>query len=286
MGISEEMVVSFGDSPKKLITCSVCLQVLWKPMTCEECENSYCTDCITQWLKQQQAMNRKHTCPNSNCEFKQKNKIPSLLVQLLSQLRVKCVNTINGCKELLPYEALDEHQLVCGFQQQLCQMRENGCKEIVLKKDIVTHGATCGYQRQECKGQVYGCKDIVLKKDILAHEAECGYIKQQCKGKAHGCKDLVLKKDLNTHEPQCNYIQLLCQSCETKYLRGDGHELMKCLQNQIKNLANEMQKSNANDNQQKTLIDQLKEETRLLKVNEEEQKGVNTKLLKEIRLLK
>ncbi|UJR12110.1 hypothetical protein I4U23_016288, partial [Adineta vaga] len=96
-----------------------------EPLTCETCENSFCNNCITLWLE-------KHPdiCPN-NCDYKQRQRPPLLLVQLLSKLQITCKNHHTGCKDILSYESLEEHERQCGFQLEQC----TGCSEAMLKKE-------------------------------------------------------------------------------------------------------------------------------------------------------
>jgi hypothetical protein len=142
MGLPADRIVSSDGSSTDLITCLICHDILWKPVTCELCENSFCTACITAWL----GKNKTNVCPN-NCDYRQRQRVPLLLVQLLSKLKLTCENNMNGCREVLAYESLEQHQLHCGFEMKQCK----GCLQTMLKMDLDVHEGGCGEIELECK---------------------------------------------------------------------------------------------------------------------------------------
>jgi hypothetical protein len=32
------------------IQCSICSNILWKPVACQSCETPFCSTCITKWI--------------------------------------------------------------------------------------------------------------------------------------------------------------------------------------------------------------------------------------------
>lgn len=134
MGVSTKRLVGCYDTIIIHLTCSICTEVLWKPVTCEQCENSFCDECIYQWLQHQKHRDGNKMCP-FNCQYKQRKRIPPLLINLLSQLKFECIYAQNGCEETLSYEALEQHELNCDYQISQC----DGCLQSVLKKYIIQH---------------------------------------------------------------------------------------------------------------------------------------------------
>ena len=41
--------------------CLICLDIIWDAQSCDECERSFCRECIVSWLK------NNLTCPNPQC---------------------------------------------------------------------------------------------------------------------------------------------------------------------------------------------------------------------------
>lgn len=79
----------------KDLSCSICLEVLCHPvLTGGCCYEVYCESCIKSWLE------ANHTCPSDNKLFKEEalTAPPTLLVKLLSKLKLKCVFEERGCK--------------------------------------------------------------------------------------------------------------------------------------------------------------------------------------------
>ncbi|CAF0901844.1 unnamed protein product [Adineta steineri] len=140
MGIEVDRIVNSNESSIDLTTCLICHDIFWKPLTCEICENSFCNDCITLWLEK-----HPNNCPN-NCDYKQRQRPPLLLVQLLSKLQVICKNHHTGCKDVLSYESLEQHEHECGFHMEQC----TGCSKSMLKKERNIHEKSCEQIELHC----------------------------------------------------------------------------------------------------------------------------------------
>ncbi|CAF4272312.1 unnamed protein product, partial [Rotaria magnacalcarata] len=108
----------FSEASSELI-CSICQNVLWKPIACTTCENAFCTGCIRTWINKQQ-QSKQVTCP-FNCTFKEKRP-PPILNSLLSKLRVYCAYASNGCEEVLSYDALEGHEQTCQYERTPCKI--------------------------------------------------------------------------------------------------------------------------------------------------------------------
>ncbi|CAF3552036.1 unnamed protein product, partial [Adineta steineri] len=96
--------------------------------------------CITLWLEKHPSI-----CPN-NCDYKQRQRPPLLLVQLLSKLQIICKNHYTGCKDVLSYESLEQHEHECDFQMEQC----TGCSKSMLKKERNIHEKTCDQIELQC----------------------------------------------------------------------------------------------------------------------------------------
>jgi len=63
-----------------LLTCLICQGILWKPIKCENCENYFCTSCISEYTKQ-----HKNNCI---CEKKFTSFKPDKLVMFLLSISI------------------------------------------------------------------------------------------------------------------------------------------------------------------------------------------------------
>ncbi len=128
-------------------------------MTCKICENSFCLECIRLWF------NRKpNKCP-FNCQF-QERKPPPILIKLLSKLKLNCQYKSTGCSLLIPYEALEKHELSeCLFRLTQCP----DCSKEMLYKDLENH------QNQDCLPKQLTC----LKCNTIYNQSE-GHEDMEC----------------------------------------------------------------------------------------------------------
>ncbi len=78
-----------------LLECSVCHELLWKPVAYQICETPFCSACITRWLA-----NNPKKCPN-RCETYTERKCPPFVAKLLAQLQITCFYQSHGCQEVL-----------------------------------------------------------------------------------------------------------------------------------------------------------------------------------------
>ena len=92
--VKNEIYESFYDT----IICPICSNLILEPTMCLKCQNTYCRNCIKDW------MTKKQTCPNDceNPEFKdiisKKNPI--------TKFKFKC---IKGCGDEILFNDLINH---------------------------------------------------------------------------------------------------------------------------------------------------------------------------------
>ncbi|CAF3923504.1 unnamed protein product, partial [Adineta steineri] len=53
----------------------------------------------------------------------------------LAKLQIVCINQPNGCPEIIGYEALEKHEIECGYKLKQC----SGCHSTVLEKELAKH---------------------------------------------------------------------------------------------------------------------------------------------------
>ena len=151
-----------GQYDDDLILCPICTNILWKPVACKTCENSFCVNCIRLWLNE-----KPNQCP-FNCRF-QERKPPGILLKLLAKLNLDCVNKSNGCEMVISYEALEKHQVKeCEYRLMGCP----NCLQEMLVKDYQKHSdELCVSKRLTC----LKCSTAYLQNE--------GHTERQCIGK-------------------------------------------------------------------------------------------------------
>jgi len=141
------------------VTCSICHNILWKPICCSECEYSFCKYCISKWSLQSKG------CPNRCRHFIEK-RVPPILNDILSDIKVACLYSINGCGEVLRYNALEKHENECGFVASECR----GCKKLICKKELEIHEARCDSVILKCKN----CESMLKRVEMQSHtQVDC-----------------------------------------------------------------------------------------------------------------
>jgi hypothetical protein len=147
------------------LLCGICKLALVEPHTIlatnhEECQHTFCKDCLTQW-KQQSSQ-----CPL--CRAHINSSFGDLKIKRqLAKLEVKCERASAGCnvqgllgigKDYFPLK----HEKECGHLVIQCL----DCEEKLMRKDMETHRTSCAV---DCPFLSFGCVANLSKKKMEAH---------------------------------------------------------------------------------------------------------------------
>ena len=157
-GISLERIVNYDETEKQIqrMTCPICLQILWKPVTCGECLKSYCDYCITRWIT-----SNGMKCPN-RCSFF-KLKASPYVKECLSDFQIRCKYAVYGCENVLGYDQLEAHESSCKKE---CKF----CGEVQVIHQLHEHEEACGMAKILCEK----CNEEYSKTILKSHsEIEC-----------------------------------------------------------------------------------------------------------------
>jgi hypothetical protein len=94
-GISSDRVKGVSSINVNHLECSICHNVLWKPVACQSCETPFCSACIHQWLS-----DNPNQCPNQ-CESYQERKCPPFIAKLLAELQISCFYESTDCQQVV-----------------------------------------------------------------------------------------------------------------------------------------------------------------------------------------
>jgi len=150
------------------IQCVICHDIPLNPKECQNCQNLFCDDCINTWLE------IKEVCPCfCSEEIFRSRQAHKFIRDLISNLKVKCLNYDSGCREILRFESLLNHEKNhCLFRKVNCP--KGFCKEEVFIKDVETHKEKCVIEETECPG----CKIRFLKNEFEKHECVTNLFKE------------------------------------------------------------------------------------------------------------
>ena len=134
----EERIINFKENEKlsPLIKCPICLNILWKPVSCSLCQQKFCDFCLSDYIQNQYTKNPK--CPFRCINFN-KNKPDILLFQILNMFSFYCFYNSKGCKTIISYENIEKHENECEFSEKLCE----NCKNKFCLGEMKNHYLIC-----------------------------------------------------------------------------------------------------------------------------------------------
>ncbi|XP_028415398.1 uncharacterized protein LOC114538418 isoform X2 [Dendronephthya gigantea] len=98
---------------KRDLLCFICHRVLKEPRICEAGEHHFCSICITQHLAKQ-----SQTCPECKKPLTLETlQLPQkFLINILSELRIRCDYNDRGCPEHVQLGNLEDHVIGCEYR--------------------------------------------------------------------------------------------------------------------------------------------------------------------------
>ncbi|CAF1247441.1 unnamed protein product [Rotaria sordida] len=166
IGLATERVQCSTTTDLNDLVCStICENILWKPVACQQCETHFCSMCIRQWLNK-----NSNQCP-MRCDKFIERSCSKFIAKRLAQLQIICIYQPNGCNEVIPYEALEKHETMCGYQLIKC----TGCLSEILKKDFSEHQLQCPLTVTTCAD----CKIVYKQNDVFKHHSDAICLREQ-----------------------------------------------------------------------------------------------------------
>ena len=97
----KKLVVNFN-APSDF-SCVICSELLYDPMECSECQNTFCGECLKDWLAR-----GSDTCPACSKEKSEYTAMHRKLKNQMNNIMVKC-----KCDEEVQYDKLADHYKTC-----------------------------------------------------------------------------------------------------------------------------------------------------------------------------
>eukprot|EP00299_Pterocystis_sp_00344_P019655 c9724_g1_i1.p1 GENE.c9724_g1_i1~~c9724_g1_i1.p1 ORF type:complete len:439 (+),score=91.69 c9724_g1_i1:413-1729(+) len=199
--------------------CSICHEVLDKPVALQDCDHHFCHDCITTHL----AMTDECPVCKEPADLEDILPVSRPLSNFLNKQKVYCRFRERGCEQICALEHLAEHEAECEFTPFWCT--NIGCThnsselcDSINRKDVEIHLATCERRIITCKR----CEESFSADKSHSHKSECEYIKLKCE---EGCGARIFRKDMNNHlENECVLSVGKCavNGCDFNAIRGDA----------------------------------------------------------------
>ena len=203
----------FVDTPVRLLEeakCPICLELMKEPVS-TSCEHLFCQNCIKD----------QPTCPTCRKRFTTTPDRGS--VRIVKAFKVKCPNSVEGCKWQGDLGDAEEHlEEKCQHQKVKCPNRcgskldrkhlrrhtQRDCTHRPYKcpycdhkgvyKDVTTvHYTTCGDFPLSCPA---GCRKKIKRRNMESHlSTECPEEYISCKYVMFGCDTAVKRREKETH---------------------------------------------------------------------------------------
>ncbi|CAF2430701.1 unnamed protein product [Rotaria sp. Silwood2] len=195
VGLAPDRVRNQSGDISEDLHCSICHNILWKSVACQTCETHYCSVCIKKWLHE-----GRNQCP-VGCEPFVERACSRFIVTPLAKLQVTCTYEPNGCREILPYEAVEKHEVECGFQAQRCA----GCHSSFAKKEIEQHKSQCPLIEITCED----CKIVYKKGDASQSHTDMICLKEQFGQFRHQTQEenIQLKEDNQQLKEEIKFLK-------------------------------------------------------------------------------
>ncbi len=144
-GFDRSRFVTLTDEEYEDIKCGICLGVLNNPLVTQCCQQSYCFDCINEWIK------NSKTCPNCRKGLTKTKLIPPprFSSNLIEKLDIYCDYKQMGCNQGLKLGQLSQHLKSCAF---------NPINKCSVCGEVKAEGHNCG---QKLETIVVGLKEQI-----------------------------------------------------------------------------------------------------------------------------
>eukprot|EP01022_Parablepharisma_sp_SALTPOND_P004368 TRINITY_DN120168_c0_g1_i1.p1 TRINITY_DN120168_c0_g1~~TRINITY_DN120168_c0_g1_i1.p1 ORF type:complete len:671 (-),score=20.76 TRINITY_DN120168_c0_g1_i1:433-2445(-) len=177
-----------------LLRCNICGSLAQDLVSCENCFEPYCKDCIESYANEHNGF--------CKCSLMYVPKPPDEKTKhWLGKIKVACCFAEKGCNELLPYSEVLSHETTkCGYRSVVCK-----CGKTICAKDIEVHKLECSEQLVRCEQ----CHKEMKRTALATHVIACSDKPVPCPY----CQSLMSLKSLADYEANCPGKMLECVIC-------------------------------------------------------------------------
>ena len=254
-GISFDLLLTNVDkSTLEIITCPICLNLVWNIIDCGHCGSLFCKYCIDEAIK---SNNSCPVCRHVPFETTQSKTIR----KIIDKYKLKCPN--NSCKENPEYSEYISHQEKCKLRKYRCN--NEGCDfeaSLIDKENMEAHTKKCQYRNIICQY----CNKTLKEIDFVNHlNNECSKIVE--------CDDCHQK--MTTSEFLGKHDAVSCLKNQLDYYKNkindEQTESFKKEIDKMKTEINDLKKENFDLKKQNIILsnekEKLKEEINKLSLN-------------------
>jgi len=214
-GISESRLVNNNSNIQtitNILKCKICQNILLNPYDCSKCGNTFCYNCINN-LKENNL-----PCP-FNCKSFEITPSSFGLKKFLNQLKFECKYKNNGCKEIISYMDIENHESKCPYNIVICPNVE--CKQKLKSNDLENH------IQNECQFTLFKCKKCGLhlnRREIILHDKICSEIKQQLDSQNPIINELTKEEIVKNNKDFNSFMNILNSLNEDYFYLFDNNK--------------------------------------------------------------
>lgn len=249
------LLTSVDKSTLEIITCPICLNLVWNIIDCGHCGSLFCKYCIDESISK--VNNTCPVCRHAPFETTQNKTIR----KIIDKYKLKCPN--EPCKENPEYSEYIYHQEKCKFRK--CHCKNEGCDFESSQNDkekLETHTKVCQYRNIICQYCNKTLKEIAFVNHL---NNECSRIVE--------CDDCHQK--MKTFEFLGKHDAVSCLKIQLDYYKNkkkdEQSESFKNEINKMKIEIDNLKKENLNLIEQNKILsnekEKLKEDVRKLSLN-------------------
>jgi len=247
-GIAFDLLLTNVDkSTLEIITCPICLNLVWNIVDCGHCGSLFCKYCIDQSISK--ANNSCPVCRHTPFQTTQSKTIR----KIIDKYKLKCPNIPDANPE---YADFISHQEKCQFRKYHC--KNQSCKEEGYINDMINHTKKCPFRLVECTK----CKQNIKFCDIKNHQQEqCPEITIKCKLCGTSMKrGVFLKEHKSDNNDNVKCLKLQVEKWAKTYNDDLNNKILEV--NELKNKLKEMDKKKRENeveiNNLKKTLDEIK----------------------------
>ena len=165
MGYDRDRFIDLEEWEAEEYVCGICRDIVKSPVVLFCCYQTYCQDCINQWLT------HNPSCPNDRRRLSRNNMAPApkLVLNLLKRLKIKCDYSADGCQNVCPLAKLRAHlRNECAFNP------DRKCRDCgAIKSPTSAHNCikTLTEQIKALKSQVERLNTALAQRDNDNHSS-------------------------------------------------------------------------------------------------------------------
>ncbi|CAG2101570.1 unnamed protein product [Medioppia subpectinata] len=120
-GYSVDRFPDLSAEDREEYTCSICQEIFNTPVTTSCCLQTFCDECITEWLK------TNTTCPYDRKPMtsSQLSRASRVLVNTMGRFKIRCDYWDKGCRQVTKFAELPQHTVNCSYSIVMCAKCQN-----------------------------------------------------------------------------------------------------------------------------------------------------------------